>query len=524
MNFDNKHNYKQQIYNYCDNQNRDTISEKIAHYVEGYVPLSGVVWCDFNIKEQSINQLSVFSYDTKHTYKNATQLSEKIIIKLSDFFDRNKYKKSTVYILKGEENCVYKEIFKLIYENIASIICMPFEMNDTLAYVFLFSREYSYSESEITLCEQLRVPFSSCLKKWYASSAHAAEVPSAAEGKPASPSGDTYCFISGTSQKMRDVVDLVNRVADSGSTVLLLGETGSGKELMANRMHALSSRRNEPLVKINCAGISESLVDTELFGHEKGAFAGATHIRKGLLEQADGGTLFLDEIGDMSHRMQARLLRFLQFREIRRVGGIANIALNLRIIATSRQDLRAMIKKGTFREDLWFRLAVCPITIPPLRERREDILPLAEGLLKKKCREMRLPTVPTLSAKMRASLLAHDWPGNVRELENCIERSLLFCCGSRLALIQDGDMGGLSFPDGVSGAPAEEDAHSASFIRLDELISAHIRRVLEHTGWRVSGPRGAARILGLNPNTLHSKMRKLNITLPKSSSRKPARP
>ena len=316
---------------------------------------------------------------------------------------------------------------------------------------------------------------------------------------------------------MRSIASLVERVSLSRTTILLLGETGSGKELVADMIHARSSRRAGPLIKVNCAGLSTAFGDVELFGSEEESSGGGIRIRKGLLEQADGGTLFLDEVGEMPRKAQAWLQRFLQRRELRRVGGAACIQLDLRVIAATRHDLRALVQRGAFREDLWFRLAVCPIALPPLRERREDIIPLAEALIARKSRELGIPTVPALSSKMRSGLMTYDWPGNVTELENCIERSLLLTQGVKFSfLLENGaDMACTAEEESPSGANNGQEG----FAPLDDIIAAYIKNVLEHTGWRVSGPKGAARILGLNPNTLHSKMRKLNISLPKAKNR-----
>jgi DNA-binding NtrC family response regulator len=240
-----------------------------------------------------------------------------------------------------------------------------------------------------------------------------------------------YAEIIGKCEKMKEVSRLIQKVASSDTTVLLLGESGTGKELFARAIHNLSPRRNAPYVAINCAAIPRELLENELFGSEKGAYTGAVARKMGKFEIAEEGTIFLDEVGDLDIALQAKLLRVLQDRTFDRLGGTKTISVNVRLIAASNADLKKAIEKNQFREDLYYRLSVFPIAIPPLRERREDIPELAEYFAKKYCAEMKKPK-KTLSKEALALLDKYHWPGNVRELENTIERAIILCEGKSI--------------------------------------------------------------------------------------------
>jgi transcriptional regulator with GAF, ATPase, and Fis domain len=297
---------------------------------------------------------------------------------------------------------------------------------------------------------------------------------------------------------------MVQQVASLGSPVLLLGQTGVGKDVVANAIHYSSPRKDGPFVKVNCGAIPETLLDSELFGHEKGAFTGAISQRRGRFERANGGTIFLDEIGELPPQAQVRMLRVLQYKEIERVGGTNPISVDIRLIAATNRNLEEMVKAKQFREDLWFRLNVFPIRIPPLCERKEDIPALVHHFIKRKSQEMRLPVPPPLAHGVIDRLMAYHWPGNVRELENVIERALILSKGQALSLDD------LAVEKPKDGSQTYIEAQEAP-LKLDEVTSQHIRRVLEMTKGKVHGKGGAAELLGINPSTLRNRMNQLGI-------------
>ena len=312
--------------------------------------------------------------------------------------------------------------------------------------------------------------------------------------------------IIGSDFGLKAVMEMVQQVAPLESPVLLLGETGTGKEVIANAIHYSSPRKDGPFIKVNCGAIPETLLDSELFGHEKGAFTGAISQRRGRFERADKGTIFLDEIGELPPQAQVRLLHVLQKKEIERVGGTSFIPVDIRIISATHRNLEEMVASGRFREDLWFRLNVFPITIPPLRQRREDIPALAHHFIDRKSVELKLTERPLLAPGAIDRLIAYDWPGNVRELENMVERVLI-----------KHRRGVLSFetllPLAVSGGREEvQDAEqNQPQLSLDEMNARHIRQVMKLAQGKINGPGGAAQILGVHPNTLRKRMNKLGI-------------
>jgi len=302
---------------------------------------------------------------------------------------------------------------------------------------------------------------------------------------------------------LKEVMEKVGRVASLSSPVLLIGETGTGKEVIANAIHDLSQRSDAPLIKVNCGAIPDTLVDSELFGHEKGAFTGAIAQKRGRFERAHGGTIFLDEVSELPPPVQVRLLRVLQEKEFERVGGTKPIKVDVRVVSATNRDLERMLDDGRFREDLYFRLSVFPISIPPLRERKHDIPALVQHFVTKKAREMVLPTIPTLAPGEIDRLTLYDWPGNVRQLENAVERAIILSDGKYVTF---GDIGGHSLP---AAGPTSSGEHEVE--RLDQLEARHIEAILKKAGGKVSGKGGAAELLGINSNTLRHRMRKLGI-------------
>jgi transcriptional regulator with GAF, ATPase, and Fis domain len=310
--------------------------------------------------------------------------------------------------------------------------------------------------------------------------------------------------IVGGSLGLAGVMEHARLVADQGSPVLLTGETGAGKEIIANFIHRNSIRKDGPFIKVNCGAIPDTLVDSELFGHEKGAFTGADTRKKGRFERAHGGTIFLDEIAELPLPVQVRLLRVLQHRVIERVGGTEPVSLDIRVIAATHRDLEELVAAGKFREDLWFRLNVFPIRIPPLRSRRSDIPALVDYFIEKKSRGLKLHTRPSLSADAMERLTAYDWPGNVRELENVVERELILSRGETLTFE--------NINPRPSGNPSPGHTISENnVLGLDEFFVRHVKRVLAMCNGKINGPGGAAELLKIQPNTLRNRMKKLGI-------------
>ncbi|HQR44714.1 MAG TPA: sigma 54-interacting transcriptional regulator [Thermoanaerobaculia bacterium] len=315
--------------------------------------------------------------------------------------------------------------------------------------------------------------------------------------------------IVGQSPALRQVLHLAEQVASTNTTVLLTGETGTGKELIARAIHTRSRRSRRPFVAVNCAALPGTLIESELFGYERGAFTGAMHRRIGRFELAHEGTIFLDEIGDLPLDFQGRLLRVLQEGRFERLGSSQTIKVDTRVIAATNRDLAAAVRQGRWHADLFFRLNVFPIELPPLRERREDIPLLVWFFVTRKGAALgrRVTTIPE---RTMAALRRYEWPGNVRELENAIERALILSSGESLAFDERVLLGG----DGAAGAGASES--------LDAVEREHILRVLGECGWRVAGRGNAAERLGLNRSTLRSRMEKLGIRRPAGPARTPA--
>jgi transcriptional regulator with GAF, ATPase, and Fis domain len=308
---------------------------------------------------------------------------------------------------------------------------------------------------------------------------------------------------------------LVARIAATESTVLIQGETGTGKELVARAIHRMSRRATGPMVRLNCGTLSSQLADSELFGHERGAFTGAVQRRAGRFEQAYGGTLFLDEVGELPLETQAKLLRVLQEREFERVGGNDTVQADVRLIAATNRDLKSLIAEGRFRADLFFRLNVVPVLVPSLRSRTSDIPSLVQQFLRRL--EVRLGReLGRLGETSLRRLMAYHWPGNIRELHNVMERAAIMSDTAEIDVPED-----LLAFDGMNPAPEDNvSSHRPSvaavprtpqLTALEDVEREHILAILEQTRWRLSGSAGAAAILGLHPNTLRHRMKKLSI-------------
>jgi formate hydrogenlyase transcriptional activator len=332
------------------------------------------------------------------------------------------------------------------------------------------------------------------------------EIDAATSPKVALDSNKLYCsglpHIIGSSAALRRVLAMVRIVAPTDATVLINGETGTGKELIAEAVHKCSDRSNGPFVKLNCAAIPAGLLESELFGHERGAYTGAVARSIGRFERANGGTLFLDEIGDLPLELQPKILRIMQERQFERLGGTATIHADVRVICATHRNLVEMIDEGEFRADLFYRLSVFPMELPPLRERPEDICLLVEHFAVHYAARMG-KRITSISGEFRAACARHSWPGNVRELQNFIERSVILSQGPVL----NGVLSDLT-------CAAKESAP----VTLEQAESSHILKALQETGGVVGGPNGAAVRLGVRRTTLISKMRRLRINRGQTSA------
>jgi Nif-specific regulatory protein len=324
---------------------------------------------------------------------------------------------------------------------------------------------------------------------------------------------DIYDFdrIVGASGALQSVLSIVKKVARSNSTILIRGETGTGKELIAGAIHHNSLRATRAFVKVNCAALQENLLESELFGHEKGAFTSADKQRIGRFEQADGGTLFLDEVGDMSQSTQAKILRVLQEHEFERLGGTRTLRVDVRIITATNRNLTQMVQEGKFREDLFYRLNVVSVDMPPLRDRKDDIGQLAEFFVRRFSGELK-KKVEGINPEALKVLMRHNWPGNIRELENVVERAVLLTDGAEVEL-KDLQIGDQSSATTASGERASAVKIPPTGIPLEEIERQAVVEALKMSNWV---QKDAAELLGISPRVMNYKIKILNIEMPRS--------
>jgi len=416
-------------------------------------------------------------------------------------------------INRPQEEPVTRQILAALGEPSSSAMSLPLVVEDLLvgALAVLAEGDDRFTEEHTRLYTTLKEPFFVALSNTFKHEEvvklkdRLAEENRNLHRELLHVSGDE---IVGADFGLREVMLQVRQVAPTESPVLLTGETGVGKDVIANAIHLGSPRRGGPFIPVNCGAIPDSLLDSELFGHEKGAFTGALSRKRGRFERASGGTILLDEIGEMPMDAQVRLLRVLQHREVERVGGTERIPVDIRIIAATNQNPERMVQEGRFREDLWYRLNVFPIHVPPLRERISDIPALVNHFIERKAKELKVGETPRLAEGAMDHLKSYDWPGNVRELENLVERAMIIHRGEALRFDQlrtPGEPAWAAIAGGEHGEP----------LHLDAVTAAHIRRVLGMTGGKIHGPGGAGEVLGINPNTLRYRMKKLGIAFKK---------
>ena len=405
-----------------------------------------------------------------------------------------------------EEADRFSEHPPLLKEGILSALSVPLKVKDTfLGTLNIGSRrtgQYGEADSELLLAiaDQVVLAIQNMLNYEEIASLKSRLEQENLYLQEESRSDAAFADVIGDSPAIQRVLSSVSRVAGTDATVLVTGETGTGKEVVVRAIHALSLRKSKILVKVNCAALPSGVIESELFGHEKGSFTGALTRRVGRFELANGGTLFLDEIGDLPLELQAKLLRVLQEGEFERLGGSQTLKVNVRIVAATNRDLQIAVQEGRFRADLFYRLNVFPIPIPPLRERLEDVPRLTRHFAMIYAQKMG-KSIETISERAMRTLTAYAWPGNVRELQNVIERAVILSRSSQLELDE-------SFA-AAGAAPRMGSAQS-----LEDIEREHIVSVLERVGWRVSGARGACSILGLKRTTLEARMSKLGIMRP----------
>lgn len=413
-------------------------------------------------------------------------------------------------INRPELDPVYEFLTEVAGKNYSNMSMFLLKHGKRFGVVILMAKGRDrYSQEHLELFSRLRVPFTIALN-YYLQGLEIIKLKNILDEREDQKKPRLLVEdIIGHKFGLRDAMNHIRLIAPLNNPVLINGETGVGKELIANAIHFASSNRDGPLITVNCGAIPETIVDSELFGHEKGAFTGATDQRKGRFERAHHGTIFLDEIGELKPDIQVKLLRVLQTGEIERVGGSKQIKIDTRILAATHRNLDNMVAQGKFREDLLFRINVFPIIIPPLRARTQDIPALVDHFIRKKAKELTIYPTPLLGKHAIDTLMSYHWPGNVRELENVVERELI--------LYIDGPLTFTNFnmapvkQKGSKTMKTKKVSHS-----LEDVISTHIQQTLAQTGGRINGTKGAAKILGIHPNTLRNKMNKLCIPYKKS--------
>jgi len=491
----------------CSSLDINEVAQECLTYFKNYIPLDGVMMSYYDEKNEAFAIMAI-----KSTIPLNTDI--KTIPMPMEGPQRFKKVKETVRIFnQTEEYIIPMTMWKALgLVDKSSLVMFTWFKGRRLGQIDFFVRgRNQYTEDHARLISLLYNPF--CIMM--ANSLQYQEIVNVKElftddirnlRRELKQVSDNE--IIGASGGLHEVMKAVSHVAPLTTQVLLTGETGVGKEIIANRIHYSSPRKDGPFIKINCGAILEELVDSELFGHEKGAFTGALSQKHGRFERAHQGTIFLDEVGDLSPSVQVRLLRVLQEKEIERVGGTKPIKVDVRVIAATHRNLEELVRNGSFRQDLWFRLDVFPIHIPPLRERKEDIPTLIHYFIMNKSRELNLRVNPELAPGSMERILAYNWPGNVRELQNVVERALI---RTRITDPTEPLIFDEFFLAPHSPANRFLPEPGKNFLPLDQAMKQHIQMALEMTGGRIQGEGGAAELLGVNANTLRHRMDMLKI-------------
>ncbi len=497
--------FREATLNICGNLEIEKALLSVLRFLRQVMPVDRMSLQLYEQTLKAVRTVAIASADEAREVDILTPLSRQAQQQIEQKI-RLKQARPHLHLITEKTDRLYQEMFRFHGIQATSFIVMPLNVGERyIGSLTLITENEVFSGDHVDLISLLKEPFVIALS-------NTLRYHEVVQLKNMLKDDNRYLFqeirqltgdeIIGIHFGLKEVMNQVQQVAALDSPVLLLGETGSGKDVIANAIHYSSMRKDGPFVKVNCGAIPESLIDSELFGHEKGAFTGALAQKRGRFERADKGTIFLDEIGELPLPAQSRLLRVLQHKEIERVGGNKTLLLDIRFIAATNRNLEEMVRNKQFREDLWFRLNVFPIRIPPLRERKADIPALVQYFVGKKARELKLPGVPRLAPDAVDILTQYEWPGNVRELENVVERNLIL-----------NPRGPLRFEELSRDMTRNASAFATeeTWETLDAVTGRYIRRVLKATHGKINGKGGAADILNINPNTLRNRMKKLGI-------------
>jgi transcriptional regulator with GAF, ATPase, and Fis domain len=491
----------------CSSLNISEVARECVGYLMHYIPLDGITMSYYDEQNKSVVLMAIESNIPLNTHIKVVPIPPEG----QHAFEE--HKETVIVHNNPEEYPVPLAIWKALgFLDKSSITLFTWSKGRRLGQVGFFVRGRNrYTAEHAHLIELLHKPFSIAM----ANSLQYQEIVNIKDlftdnirdlRRELKQASDNE--IIGSGGGLRNVMDAVSQVAPLTTPVLLLGETGVGKEIIANKIHYSSPRKDGPFVKINCGAIPEGLVDSELFGHEKGAFTGALSRQSGRFERAHQGTIFLDEVGDLPASVQVRLLRVLQEKEIERVGGTKPVKVDVRVIAATHRNMETLTKEGSFREDLWFRLNVFPIHIPPLRERKSDIPTLIQHFIMSKSKELNLRINPELAPGIMERLMDYEWPGNIRELQNIVERALIRMRITAPSQPISFDEFSLPVETHVSRCAPEP---GKTVFSLDQVMKQHIEIVLGMAGGKVKGKGGAAELLQLKSGTLRHRMRLLGI-------------
>ena len=509
MDSDRRDFFRQMTIRICGSLDINEALTNTFEYIKNIIPADGLGLSHLDLEEGKIVSVATVLREGAHIIFHGQKPEIKMDREQVNSFKKSEDDGFAAYILNNPES-LPDGIINL-FPNLASSSCLSLHlrMNDQVIGRFIVAVEglNRYSEDDAKLLETVKEPIAIALSnvRRYRELHRIKEI-LAEDNRTLSDKLKRFTGVEvvGLEFGLKEVMNQVNQVAQSNSPTLLLGETGTGKEVIADAIHMASRQQKGPMVTMQCGAVPDSLLDSELFGHEKGSFTGASESKRGRFERADHGTLFLDEVGELSMEAQVKLLRVLQEKRFERIGGNKTIKVDVRVIAATHRNLEKMVREGTFREDLWYRLNVFPIRIPPLRLRREDIPALIKYFVRRKAQDMNLVNVPLIETHEVDRLKEYDWPGNVRELQNIVERALLVSKGKYL-----------HFPS-LTGQHIQEKNNLKSCLpdgdlSLDKMMNQHIRSVLNHVGGKIDGQGGAAEVLRMNPSTLRFRMKKLGI-------------